>query len=146
VGGERIFYYGGGGQGNHLPGGHATGIRRLLGMQYRSNALAQEKTGEFWVNGMMFGGHVKGDFEHCEVAIFLGKNPWYSHGLPRARAWLRNFSKDPARKLVVIDPVVTETAGRSGVAVNELTSLNDRDRFAGTPHHKIVPARVEAVA
>ncbi len=74
-GGDKIFYYGGGGQGNHLPGGYSTGIRRVLGMRYRSNALAQEKTGEFWVNGQMFGNHVKGDFEHCEVAIFLGKNP-----------------------------------------------------------------------
>ena len=34
---------------------------------------------------------------------------------------------------------------RSGVAANELTSLDDRDKFAGTPHHKCVPARVEAV-
>jgi len=110
AGGDKIFYYGGGGQGNHLPGGYATGIRRLLGMKYRSNALAQEKTGEFWVNAQMFGNHVKGDFEHCEVAIFLGKNPWHSHGLPRARAWLRDVSKDPARSLIVIDPVVTETA------------------------------------
>ena len=109
-GGEHIFYYGGGGQGNHLPGGYSTAIRRILGMKYRSNALAQEKTGEFWVNGMMFGNHVKGDFEHCEVAIFLGKNPWHSHGVPRARAWLRDFSKDPKRSLIVIDPVVTETA------------------------------------
>ncbi|MEM8660636.1 MAG: molybdopterin-dependent oxidoreductase [Pseudomonadota bacterium] len=109
-GGERIFYYGGGGQGNHLPGGYSTSIRSILGMQYRSNALAQEKTGEFWVNGMMFGNHVKGDFEHCELAIFLGKNPWHSHGVPRARAWLREFSKDDNRKLIVIDPVVTETA------------------------------------
>ena len=109
-GGDKIFYYGGGGQGNHLPGGYSTGIRRVLGMQYRSNALAQEKTGEFWVNGQMFGGHVKGDFEHCDVAIFLGKNPWHSHGLPRARAWLRDFSKDPQRRMIVIDPVISETA------------------------------------
>ena len=109
-GGDKIFYYGGGGQGNHLPGGYSTGIRRVLGMRYRSNALAQEKTGEFWVNGQMFGNHVKGDFEHCEVAIFLGKNPWHSHGVPRARAWMRDFSKDPARKMIVVDPVVTETA------------------------------------
>lgn len=109
-GGDKIFYYGGGGQGNHLPGGYSTAIRRVLGMQYRSNALAQEKTGEFWVNGQMFGGHVKGDFEHCDVAIFLGKNPWHSHGLPRARAWLRDFSKDPQRHMIVIDPVISETA------------------------------------
>ena len=35
---------------------------------------------------------------------------------------------------------------RSGVAPNELTSLADCDKFAGTPHHKFVPARIEAVA
>ena len=109
-GGEKIFYYGGGGQGNHLPGGYATGIRRALGIAFRSNALAQEKTGEFWVNGQMFGSHVKGDFEQCEIAVFLGKNPWHSHGLPRARAWLKEISKDPQRTLIVIDPVVSETA------------------------------------
>ncbi|MEM9254087.1 MAG: molybdopterin-dependent oxidoreductase [Pseudomonadota bacterium] len=109
-GGDKIFYYGGGGQGNHLPGGYSQGIRGVLNMQYRSNALAQEKTGEFWVNGMMFGTHVKGDFEHTEVAIFLGKNPWHSHGLPRARAFLRDFAKDSRRKMIVIDPVITETA------------------------------------
>jgi anaerobic selenocysteine-containing dehydrogenase len=110
VGGDKIFYYGGGGQGNHLPGGYSTTLRHSLGMKYRSNALAQEKTGEFWVNSQMFGSHVRGDFEHCEVAIFLGKNPWHSHGLPRARAWLRDFSKDPKRSMIVIDPVISETA------------------------------------
>jgi anaerobic selenocysteine-containing dehydrogenase len=36
-----------------------------------------------------------------------------------------------------------EDGSRSGVAVNELTSLDDRDRFAGTPHHKYVRARIE---
>jgi formate dehydrogenase len=35
--------------------------------------------------------------------------------------------------------------GRVGVAPNELTSLELRDAFAGTPWHKHVPARVEAV-
>jgi anaerobic selenocysteine-containing dehydrogenase len=32
---------------------------------------------------------------------------------------------------------------RTGVAVNELTRLEDRDAFAGTPWHKFVPARLE---
>jgi anaerobic selenocysteine-containing dehydrogenase len=109
-GGETIFYYGGGGQGNHLPGGYATGVRKVLGSRYRSNALAQEKTGEFWVNGKMFGAMVKGDFEHTDCAVFIGKNPWHSHGLPRARELLRHISKDDSRKMIVIDPVVTETA------------------------------------
>ncbi len=30
-GGDAIFYYGGGGQGNHLPGAYATATRRALG-------------------------------------------------------------------------------------------------------------------
>jgi anaerobic selenocysteine-containing dehydrogenase len=34
-------------------------------------------------------------------------------------------------------------AKATGVAPNELTSSEDRDRFAGTPWHKYVPARVE---
>ena len=109
-GGDKIFYYGGGGQGNHLPGAYGGATRAVLGNAYRSNALAQEKTGEFWVNARMFGTQVRGDFEHCDVAVFLGKNPWHSHGVPRARAFLRDFSKDPARTMIVIDPVVSETA------------------------------------
>ncbi|MEP1594802.1 MAG: molybdopterin dinucleotide binding domain-containing protein, partial [Halieaceae bacterium] len=39
-----------------------------------------------------------------------------------------------------------EDGTRSGVAINELTSLADCDPFAGTPYHKHVPARIEAVA
>ena len=33
----------------------------------------------------------------------------------------------------------------TGVAPNELTDNQDRDLFAGTPWHKSVPARIEAV-
>jgi hypothetical protein len=34
----------------------------------------------------------------------------------------------------------------AGVPPNELTASEDRDAFAGTPWHKYVPARVEAIA
>jgi len=109
-GGDKIFYYGGGGQGNHLPAAYSRATLAALGSVYRSNALAQEKTGEFWVNSKMFGGIVRGDFEHCEVGVFIGKNPWQSHSVPRARVTLKELAKDPARKLIVIDPKRTETA------------------------------------
>jgi len=109
-GGDKIFYYGGGGQGNHLPGAYARTTLQTLGVRYRSNALAQEKTGEFWVAQRMLGGYNHGDFEHAQVAIFLGKNPWQSHGLHRARATIREIAKDPDRTLIVIDPKRTETA------------------------------------
>ncbi len=109
-GGESIFYYGGGGQGNHLPAGYARATRAVLGSRYRSNALAQEKTGEFWVNGRMLGTMVRGDFEHCEVAMFVGKNPWQSHSIPRARVTLKSIARDPGRSMIVIDPRRSETA------------------------------------
>ena len=109
-GGDAIFYYGGGGQGNHLPGAYSTTIRRALGSRWRSSALAQEKTGEFWVADRMIGGYTRADFEHCDVALFLGKNPWHSHSIPRARVTLKELAKDPARTLIVIDPRRTETA------------------------------------
>ena len=110
-GGESIFYYGGGGQGNHLPGAYGTCTTGILGGRYRSNALAQEKTGEAWVASRMFGAYARtGDFEHCEVAVFIGKNPWHSHGVQRARVVLREIAADPNRTLVVFDPRVSETA------------------------------------
>ncbi len=109
-GGESILYYGGGSQGNHLGGTYADSTIKALGIQYRSNALAQEKTGEAWVQGKMAGAPVHGDFEHCEVAVFLGKNPWQSHGFARTRVTLREIQNDPNRAMIVIDPRRTETA------------------------------------
>ncbi len=109
-GGESIFYYGGGGQGNHLCGAYGGAALRAFGSRYRSNALAQEKTGEFWVNGHVLGTYVKGDFHNAEVAVFVGKNPYMSHSFPRARPVLKEMARDPGRAIIVIDPVRTETA------------------------------------
>ncbi len=109
-GGGSILYYGGGGQGNHLPSVYSRATRSVLGMRYQSSALAQEKTGEAYVAGCMLGGMTRADFAHCEVALLLGKNPWFSHGIPHARLTLREIARDPARTLIVVDPRRTETA------------------------------------
>lgn len=109
-GGERILYYGGGGQGNHLGGGYGDATLKALGVKYRSNALAQEKTGEFWVQGKMFGTGAHGDYHHCEVAVFVGKNPWQSHGFAQSRLLLKAIQNDPKRAMIVIDPRYSETA------------------------------------
>jgi anaerobic selenocysteine-containing dehydrogenase len=42
-------------------------------------------------------------------------------------------------------PTEDGTRERTGVAVNTLTSARYRDTLAGTPWHKYVPARIEAV-
>ncbi|MCW4355732.1 molybdopterin-dependent oxidoreductase [Hoyosella sp. YIM 151337] len=109
-GGDKIFYQGGGGQGNHLGGAYGRALFHGLGAKYMSNPLAQEKTSEGWVDQELYGGHTSGDFERTEVAIFIGKNPWQSHGVTRARATLRELARDPDRSIIVIDPRRSETA------------------------------------
>jgi anaerobic selenocysteine-containing dehydrogenase len=109
-GGDKILFYSGGGQGNHLPAAYGQSLRAALGTKYYSNALAQEKTGEAWVDAQLYGPHTKGDFEHAEVVMFLGKNPWQTHSFPRARPVLREIARDPARAMIVVDPRRSETA------------------------------------
>lgn len=128
-GGERIFYYGGGGQGNHLQGAYGRALIGALGVRFISNALAQEKTGEAWVDRQIHGNHTIGDFEHSEVTVFIGKNPWQSHGVARARPTLREIARDPDRHMIVVDPRRSETA--------DLADIQQRDR---APAHPRTPA------
>ena len=96
-----------------MGGVYGTALRAALGTRNYYNALAQEKTGEFWVNGRLFGSenaHVSEDFEHCDVAVFLGCNPWQAHGFQRARVVLKQIQTNPSRKMIVVDPRRTETA------------------------------------
>ncbi len=112
-GGNAILTYGGGGQGNHLGGAYGRATRAAFDAGYTSNALAQEKTGEFWVDGQLFGRprcHTTGEWDEAEVLVFVGKNPWQSHGFPRARTTLKAVANDPDRTMIVIDPRRTETA------------------------------------
>ena len=109
-GGATIFRYGGGGQGNHLGGLYGAAVAKALGARYRSNAIAQEKTGEAFVEARLYRTHTRADFEHAEVAVFLGKNPWQSHGFPEARRVLRAIANDADRTMIVIDPRRTKTA------------------------------------
>lgn len=112
-GGKAFAFYGGGGQGNHLGGAYNQQMLRAMGSRYRYNALAQEKTGDFWVNGRMFGSqkcHTTEDVEHADYLLVIGANPFQSHGIPNARDTLKHFKNDSTKTLVVVDPRKTETA------------------------------------
>lgn len=109
-GGDAFGFYGGGGQGNHLGGAHGRALMNALDARVYANALAQEKTGENWVDAHIYGNHTVGDFDNSEVVVFVGKNPWQSHGVARARPVLREIARDPDRAMIVIDPRRSETA------------------------------------
>jgi anaerobic selenocysteine-containing dehydrogenase len=112
-GGRAFAFYGGGGQGNHLGGAYSRQLVKAMKSRFVYSALAQEKTGDFWVNGRLFGDqrcHLTEDVEHADFVLFIGTNPFQAHGIPNARDTLRDLKKDPARTMVVIDPRKTETA------------------------------------
>ena len=112
-GGDAFAFVGGGGQGNHLGGVYSRQLLAAMCSRYTYNALAQEKTGDFWVNGRLFGRqtcHTTEDVEHADYVIFIGCNPYQSHGIPNARDTLRALQKTPGKTMVVIDPRRTETA------------------------------------
>ena len=109
-GGESILYYGGGGQGNHLGGSYSGAFLRAIGSRVPVGRSRQEKTGEAWVEHRLYGSHTRGEFELAEASLFIGKNPWMSQSFPRARVVLKEIARDPERSMIVIDPVLTDTA------------------------------------
>ena len=56
--------------------------------------------------------------------MFLGKNPWHSHGIPRARTVIKEMANDPDRTLIIIDP---------RHRVGEIADIHLRVRPAVTP-------------
>ena len=115
-GGKTVAYAGGGGQGNHFPGVYASALRAAIGTPYIYSSLAQEKTGNFWVHGKLFGKQnivYEEPVDKAEYVIIIGANPLQSHGIHRARPVINALSRDPGRTLVVIDPRVTETAKKA---------------------------------
>ena len=117
-GGRAFAFYGGGGQGNHLGGMYSQQLHKAMKSRFVYTSLAQEKTGDFWVNGRLFGHqtcHTTEDVEHADYVLFIGTNPYQAHGIPNARDTLRDLQKDPARTTVVVDPRRSETAKQADI-------------------------------
>jgi anaerobic selenocysteine-containing dehydrogenase len=117
-GGDAFAFVGGGGQGNHLGGAYGRQMLPAMKSRFVYSSLAQEKTGDFWVNGRMFGAqncHPMEDVEHADYVIFIGANPYQSHGIVNARDVLKDIKNDPQRTMVVIDPRRTETADQADI-------------------------------
>jgi len=116
---DSFAFVGGGGQGNHLGGAYGQQLRYAMGgSRYVYSALAQEKTMDFWLNGRLFGDqrvHATEDVEHSDYVLFIGCNPYQSHGIPNARDTLKEIKKDPERTMVVFDPRRSETAKMADV-------------------------------
>jgi len=88
-GGQSIAFYGCALIGNQLALLHAMGFRHALRSPFLYHALGQEKTGDFWLNGEMFGSQAchttTNDLENADFVLFTGTNPWQATA-SRARA------------------------------------------------------------
>ncbi len=68
-----------------------------LGARFRSNALAQEKTGEFWVNGQHARHRRARRLRALRGRAVRRQEPVaVSHGIPHARTTLKEIANDPA--------------------------------------------------
>ncbi|MGE5404169.1 MAG: molybdopterin-containing oxidoreductase family protein [Candidatus Saccharibacteria bacterium] len=110
---RSLAYMGGGGQSCHFEAAFGVRLMRSLGSRYHYSAIAQELTGHFWTQGRVLGRQYMGtvpDEERADMLVAIGWNGMVSHQMPRAPLVLREFSKNPEKMLVVIDPRKSETA------------------------------------
>lgn len=110
---RTLAYVGGGGQGGHFDAFFGLHLMRSLGTRYHYNALAQELTGFFWVNGRMLGRQNRipvPDEHNSDMIVAWGWNGMASHQMPRAPIVLKEFSDNPEKLLLTVDPRKSETA------------------------------------
>jgi anaerobic selenocysteine-containing dehydrogenase len=114
---RALAYMGGGGQGCHVEAGFGRTLLTALGSQYHYSALAQELSGLFWVNGRAYGRqniHAGADLDRAKNFLVIGWNGYVSNaGVNRARERIDEFSTDPAKRLIVVDPLQSETARKA---------------------------------
>ncbi len=117
--GPRSYaYMGGGGQGTHFEAAFGVAFMRALGSRYHFSAIAQEHSGRHWVQGRTVGRQPMNFIAHVEEADMLlgiGWNGMESHGIPRAPYILKQFSKDPDKLLVIVDPRRSRTAEKADI-------------------------------
>ncbi|MBW1774524.1 MAG: molybdopterin-dependent oxidoreductase, partial [Deltaproteobacteria bacterium] len=114
---RALAYMGGGGQGCHMEAGFGRNLLTALGSQYHYSSLAQELSGSYWVNGRAYGRqsiHLGPDLDRAKNFLVIGWNGYVSNaGVNRARKRIDAFAKDPEKQLIVVDPLLSETAKRA---------------------------------
>ena len=110
---RSLAYMGASAQGGHLEGAFGLSILRAMGSQYFYNSGGQEFSSSWWLFGRMLGKQYNiaiPDEAHTDMLVGWGWNGMESHQMARAPLVLKEFSKNPEKTLVIIDPRKSETA------------------------------------
>ena len=113
-----LAYMGGSAQGGHMEAGFGLGLLRALGSKYYYSSAGQEFSGSWWVFGRMLGKQYNvaiPDEHSADMLVGWGWNGMQSHQMARAPIVLKEFSKNPDKLLVVIDPRKSETAAMADI-------------------------------
>jgi anaerobic selenocysteine-containing dehydrogenase len=102
------------------PGAWGGLLMGALGSPNYYGSLAQELTGEMFVAARMMGNPALGlaalpDYDRTDMLMIVGWNAMTSNMMSQAPRYLRAFSKDPERILVVTDPRRSETAAMANI-------------------------------
>lgn len=117
-GGKTIAYMGGGAIGGQME--CAVGLRLLgcFGSRNYYSSLAQEFSNAYWVDGRITGkqGTPSNPEAHkADTVVAWGWNGWMSHQEPQTRRLILELQKNPDKRLIAIDPRVSETAERADI-------------------------------
>lgn len=106
-----------GGQGNHSNGFGGIPFMYSLGSPMFFNALGQEKIQHALVDRRLFRAthdlYMPGDEHNADYVIIIGSNPMISNRGINATDTIKAVAGDASRRMVVIDPRVTETSRRA---------------------------------
>lgn len=95
-------------------------LLQAVGSQYIFNPIGIEFMGNWWSHGKILGDQMhflEPDDMEIEVLIYWGSNSYVSHQVQNARAICREFSEDPDKMVIVVDPRLSETARMSDMHI-----------------------------
>lgn len=110
---RSLAIFGGGNPAVQTACATALPFMKATGTQYIFNAIGTEFLGCWWSYGRIIGSqmhYLEPDESNTEVMIYWGSNAYVSHQMPFAKKTCREFSEDPNKMVIVIDPRVSETA------------------------------------
>lgn len=99
-------------------------IMNALGAQYYYNPMGIEFMGIKWANGRIIGhqGHMVdglGEIDKVDTFIYWGSNSYVSHNvmLSSGRFFIKEMSERPDKRIITVDPRLSETARMSDMHV-----------------------------